>query len=110
VPDEIVTSIREELQRSADARTRTGFHRFFREEVICYGVKTPVVREIARSYFRKLGQKEKRAIFSLCEELLKSDYCEDAYIAFDWAYRLRGAYEPGDLLVFEAWLTKYVNN
>ena len=39
-----------------------------------------------------------------------SDYCEDAFIASDWAYRLREVYEPGDIRVFEAWIGKYVNN
>ncbi len=52
----------------------------------------------------------KQEIFSLCEELLKSDYGEEAFIAFDWAYRLHDKYEPGDFILFENWLNKYVNN
>jgi 3-methyladenine DNA glycosylase AlkD len=110
VPDDILAVIQEELRRSADEKTRSSFHRFFREPVSCHGVKTPVVREIARRYFRKLGQVDKRAVFTLCEELLMSDYCEEAFIASDWAYRLREMYGPGDIRVFEAWIGKYVNN
>ncbi len=48
--------------------------------------------------------------FALCECLLKSDYTEDAFIAFDWAYRKRKEYEPNDFKMFEYWVDTYVNN
>jgi 3-methyladenine DNA glycosylase AlkD len=110
VAADTTASIREELRRSADERTRSSFQRFFKEEIACYGVNTPVVRKIAARYFRTLGRKDKKGIFALCEDLLAADACEEAFIAFDWAYRLRGSFDPGDLDVFEYWLERYVNN
>ena len=52
----------------------------------------------------------KNEIFRLCEDLLKSDYCEEAIIVCNWSYRLRKAYEPDDFFIFEDWLKKYINN
>jgi 3-methyladenine DNA glycosylase AlkD len=107
---DILFSIRKELKENVDARTKNSCHRFFKEHVICYGVKTAIVGTIAQRYFELLKQSTKQEIFSLCDQLLESDYCEEAYIAFTWAYRLENEYEPSDFRIFEDWITKYVNN
>ncbi|HWQ21037.1 MAG TPA: DNA alkylation repair protein [Methanotrichaceae archaeon] len=107
---ELVMEIRSELIQNADEKTLKSSQRFFKEEVRCYGVKSAVVGRIAKKHHAEVKHKSKQEVFSLCEELLKSDYCEDAFIAFDWAYFLRKGYETGDLQVFESWIEKYVNN
>jgi 3-methyladenine DNA glycosylase AlkD len=109
-PEDILVSVREDLRKNADEATRTGARRFFREEIKLYGVKTPVAREIARRSFLALGPAGKDQVFALCEELLRSGYMEEAFVAADWAYRVRGAYEPGDFPVFEAWIGNYIDN
>ena len=107
---EILSSIRRELVQQADAKTKGIFQSFFKEKVTAYGVKTALVTRIARKYFPEVKPLGKRGIFALCEELLESDYTEEASIAFEWAYWLRDEYEPGDAIVFEGWLNKYINN
>jgi 3-methyladenine DNA glycosylase AlkD len=91
-------------------KLRIVFSRFFKEKVTAYGVKTATVTKIARKYFQEVRPLGKREIFALCEELLKSDYTEEASIAFEWAYWLHNEYEPSDFMVFGRWLNKYVNN
>ncbi|MDF0590702.1 DNA alkylation repair protein [Candidatus Methanocrinis natronophilus] len=108
--DDVVTSVRRELMEKADFRTRESGQRFFREEVSLHGVKASVVRDIAKKRLREIYGMEKEEIFALCEELLRSDYSEEAFIAFEWAYSLRKKYEPSDFAVFESWLSQYVNN
>ncbi len=105
----IISEIRDELTRNIDEKTRDGTRRYFKEAVKVYGVKTYLVSEIARKYYYQIRQLSKADIFNLCEELLKSDYSEEAYIAFEWSYYLRKQYKPADLTVFETWLNKYVN-
>jgi 3-methyladenine DNA glycosylase AlkD len=46
----------------------------------------------------------------LCENLLQAKYGEEAFIAFEWSYGLRRAYEPEDFAVFERWVDQYVDN
>jgi 3-methyladenine DNA glycosylase AlkD len=107
---DLISRIRAELVQQVDAKTRDGAQRFFKEEASFYGVKSNIVAKIAQKYFPEIKSLGKEEIFRRCEELLKSDYGEEAFIAFDWAYRLRDEYEPGDFAVFENWLNRYVNN
>ncbi|RPJ74102.1 MAG: DNA alkylation repair protein, partial [Alphaproteobacteria bacterium] len=55
-------------------------------------------------------KEDKKEIFALCEELLSSDYCEEAFIASEWAYQVRKDYSKDDFFKFESWIEKYVNN
>ena len=108
--EDVLTRLRQELIEGIDEKTRDGASRFFKEEVRFYGVKSSLVRKIATKYFREIKGRDKREIFTLCEELLRSDYGEEAFIAFEWAYSLRSQYEPSDFTIFEGWLERYVNN
>ncbi|MGB4086934.1 DNA alkylation repair protein [Methanothrix sp.] len=107
---DILFAVRQELIEGIDEKTRDGASRFFKEEVRFYGVKGSLVRRIAAKYLQELKGEEKSEIFTLCESLLRSDYGEEASIAFEWAHSLRRQYEPSDFYVFERWLKQYVNN
>jgi 3-methyladenine DNA glycosylase AlkD len=73
-------------------------------------VKTAVVRSIGKKYFQEIKEQSKVDIFKLCEDLWKSGYLEESYIACNWSYFLRKYYEPQDFLIFERWIKKYVKN
>jgi len=107
---ELLTSLRAELKNSADEKTRTSGKRFFKEEIKLYGVKSATVSRLAKKYFGQLPVKEKKEVFALCEELLKTDYMEESLVAFDWSERMHKKYEPADYKTFERWVEKYVNN
>ncbi|MDR7665196.1 DNA alkylation repair protein [Methanosarcina sp. Z-7115] len=106
----IVARIRNDLALSVDEKTKANCSRFFKEEVLYYGVKSALVRKIVKNYFNEIKSENKQEIFTLCEELLQSDYCEEAYIAFEWAYQVRNDYSEDDFFTFEHWIEKYVNN
>jgi 3-methyladenine DNA glycosylase AlkD len=93
-----------------DENTKASCSRFFKEEILCYGVKSVFVKKIAKNYFNEIKSKNKKEIFSLCEELFQSDYCEEAYIASEWAYQVRNSYSEGDFFIFERWIHNYINN
>lgn len=106
----VIPEIRQELQQNIDEQTKNSGSRFFKEEVKLYGVKTALVSKMAKKYFKTISDKSKPEIFSLCEELLRSDYMEESFIAFEWSYSLRDQYESGDFAIFESWIGNYVNN
>jgi 3-methyladenine DNA glycosylase AlkD len=110
VEPDIIARIRKDLALSIDEKTKANYLRFFKEEVKYYGVKSAVVGKISKNYFNELKAESKKEIFALCEELLKSDYSEEAFIAFEWAYQIRNDYSEDDFFVFERWIEKYVNN
>lgn len=104
----MINEIRKELKKHASAQTRESAQRFFKGELKLHGVKTPVVRKIARDHFPKdLSKKE---LFALCERLLESRMAEETTIAFQWAFRIKKHYDPADFARFERWVKKYVTN
>jgi 3-methyladenine DNA glycosylase AlkD len=107
---DILSQIRHELTQAIDEKTRNTYQRYFKEGVVAYGVKTSLVSKIAAKYYAQVKLSGKKEIFRLCEELWKSNYNEEAYIACEWSYRVRSLYEPDDFYIFENWLKKYINN
>jgi 3-methyladenine DNA glycosylase AlkD len=106
----ILSTVRTELKQQADVGTQSIAQSFFKEKVTFYGVKTATVSKIARKHLPEIRHLTKQNVFMLCEDLLKSDYIEEAFIAFDWSYELRSGYKPEDFLIFEHWMDKYVND
>lgn len=106
----ILTRIRQDLALKADEHTKSTANHFFKEKITCYGVKSALVGKIAKEYFNEIKNEDKKEIFGICEELYLSDYCEEAYIAAEWAYMLRNKYSEEDFFTFEHWIEKYINN
>lgn len=108
--DKIISSLREELKNNSDPILAEAGKRFFREEVKMYGMKTALGKNIGKKYFKLIKDKTKPEIFILCEELWKSGYMEESFIACNWSHNIRRDYEPDDFKVFEMWVNKFVNN
>ncbi|SDB45944.1 3-methyladenine DNA glycosylase AlkD [Desulfonatronum thiosulfatophilum] len=108
--DDIIRRMRVDLEHEADPRTKSSGQRFFREQVQLHGVRTAVVTRIAKKYFKEIRMMDKEPIFDLCEELWKSGYLEESFIACNWSHALSKYYERGDFQVFERWVDRYVAN
>jgi 3-methyladenine DNA glycosylase AlkD len=106
----IIKDIRRDLKASVDEKTKNSFQRFFKESVLCYGVKTGSVGKIAKRYWEKVKGKEKSEIFALCEELYRSDYTEEAFIVSFWGMKFHTFVTSEDLAIFEHWIGAYINN
>jgi len=106
----IIQEVRQELEMSIDEHTRASGQRFFKEEVKLYGVKTAQVSRIGKAYLQQIKAMEKREVFALCEQLFKSGYLEESFIACQWSYAIRAHFEPEDFRVFEKWVQQYVSN
>ncbi|HBE42796.1 MAG TPA: DNA alkylation repair protein [Bacteroidales bacterium] len=106
----IINEIRSEIIRNADEKTKISGERFFKESVKIYGLKAALIKAMAMEFYKKLPDRNKSAIFGLCEELWKSGYIEEAGIACEWSYKLRKEYIPEDFAVFERWVKNYVTN
>ena len=108
--DDVIRRVRQELLDNADEQKRVSGERFFKEEVMLYGLTVPTVNRMAKSYLRELKRRSKQEIFSLCEELWKSSYLEEAIIACIWSHSVHKAYEIEDIETFERWVGNYVTN
>lgn len=110
--DTIVTEVQRQLKANADEQVRIDGKRFFKdnETTATYGVKIPVVNQVAKDSFTQLKHTPKTDIFALCETLWQSGYLEDNIVACTWAYNLRRQYQPDDFAIFERWISRYVDN
>jgi 3-methyladenine DNA glycosylase AlkD len=108
--DPVIAAIRNELLKNADPAIRETSQRFFREEITCYGLKTATVTAIAKKYWKEIRSRDKTEIFTLCDELYRSGYLEEAFIVSTWAHALSDRFEPGDLAVFEHWIDTWITN
>jgi 3-methyladenine DNA glycosylase AlkD len=107
---DVVSQVRQELQENVDPNTKMYSRSFFKEEIKSLGIKVPVVNAIGKKFFRQIEHLSKETIFGYCEELLKSGYVEEAFVAYRWSDYLKERYEPEDFEVFERWLSTYVSN
>lgn len=107
---QIISELRREFKANIDEKTKTSAQRFFKEDIKCYGNKASIVTRIGREYFQKIKDKDKKELFVICEELLRSGYNEEAWIAAAWADNLHNEFKPGDFKTFERWIGKYIDN
>ncbi len=108
--NKIIEEIRHELIKNSDEKTRISGERFFKEPIRLYGIKSAVVGRIGRDYFKRIPNKNKSFIFSMCDELWNSGMIEESFIACNWSYYIKKDYLPDDIYIFENWIGNYVNN
>jgi len=76
-----------------------------------YGLRTPVVREISKEFYKQLkssGVTEIDDLLNYCNFFLTKRITELRHMAFDWSYKLKRHFEPRHFDVFESWLKNYV--
>ena len=106
----ILSKLRRDLTANSDEKAKESGKRFFKEEVKMYGMKSAVVGEIIKENFKAVKDLPKATIWELCEELWKSGYMEESFVACNWSYLIHKQYTPEDFPVFEKWVGSYVNN
>jgi len=106
----IIPQIRKDLVLASDEKTRKSGQNFFKEKVKIYGVKTAVVSKIGKESFKIIKNLPKNDIFTLCEELWRSGYLEESFIACNWSYYVHKKYTPEDFIIFEKWVDSYITN
>ena len=56
----IISRIRNDLALNADEKTKSNSTRFFKEKIMCYGVKSALVGKIAKDYFKEIKNNYKK--------------------------------------------------
>jgi 3-methyladenine DNA glycosylase AlkD len=102
--------IRHQLEQNSDPHIKDTGLKYFKEKVNIYGVKTSIVRKIAKLCGKEIIGMSKKDVFALCEELWQSGYMEESFIACHFAYLIRKNFEAADFKIFENWLENYISN
>lgn len=107
---ELLNRLRATLKESSDEKTKAGLGRFFKEDVLQYGVGSAALTKIGKTFWSELRDRPKSELFTLFESMLSSNYNEEAMLVGSWAPSLAGQFEADDILVFERWIDTYLNN
>lgn len=105
-----IPSIRQQLRSLASPETAESNRRFFKEELTCYGVKTPEVNQLAQSYVKEIRAMGKAEVFDLCNQLWESGWHEEAMVACIWSETLAKKMQPEDFATLEKWIKTNVSN
>lgn len=106
----LIEQIRADLKANADQKTAETSHRFFKEEIKVYGIKTPVVTKIAKTHWKQAQDLSKQELFALCERLLESGYMEEAFVVNTWLPYYIDRLNADDIHTFKRWIETYVSN
>ncbi len=107
---DIISSIRKQLKAAADPKVAAIHRRFFKEKVKYYGLRSAAVRNISLTAWKEAKLHSKNEIFQMCEELYRSGYNEESFIASDWLPRISDEFAEEDLKLFEKWTNRYIDN
>ncbi len=106
----IIDEVKAELIKNADEKTKLSGERYFKEPVKLHGLKSAHVNLIASELYKKIPDRNKALVLKICEELWKSGYLEETFVACIWSYKIRKEYVPEDFPIFERWVNKYLTN
>lgn len=106
----IIENIRKDLINNSDEKIKKSGEKFFKEDVIMYGLKTSATSSIGKEHFKKLTDKSKITVFGYCHELWASGYMEESFIACNWSHNLRKEFKPEDIKIFRNWINNHVSN
>jgi 3-methyladenine DNA glycosylase AlkD len=105
-----IQHIKQELEMNASKDGVLAAQRFHKEAVNTHGIKMPIVRQLAKQWFKEIKGWQKSEVFKLCDDLLESGNLEEAMIAFEWVYMMRKQYAEFDFKRFEHWIGSHIHN
>jgi 3-methyladenine DNA glycosylase AlkD len=106
----VIEQLRAELKANSDPKLAESSKRFFKENITVYGMKTSTGEKIAKKYWSQVKTLPKAEIFGLCEQLYRSGYMEEAFVAAEWLPKSADQFERSDLKIFYNWIEHYVSN
>lgn len=105
-----IKNLTAELTAAEDEKIKASGKTFFKEAVNVHGIKSAEVKQISKKYLKALKGTSKKEVFTLCEELWKTQYLEECIIACNWSLSVKKEFTPSDFMTFERWIDSYVTN
>jgi 3-methyladenine DNA glycosylase AlkD len=106
----LLKDIRSRLKQAADPKFEAGLRWFFKEPVKPYGVRTPLLRELARLAYAQVKQWPVAERDRFVTELWKSGMLEEGVIVSHLYRRFAKSCGEREFAMFERWIDRYVRN
>jgi 3-methyladenine DNA glycosylase AlkD len=109
-PDEMLSSIEQQLKALGSAQGIASAHRFFKEPVDPYGVSAKQVKKLEQGVYREVKHWPAAQRNTLCTALLRQGKLENgALVAYLYA-RFARQCARCEFLLFERWIDRFVHN
>lgn len=105
-----LNKLKKELISKTNREGIESSQRFFKDPINTYGMKSKDIGIISKKYFELIKNLSKEEMCRLCEALFKSDMYEEFMIAANWIQKRDREFISGDIVLYENWINKYVNN
>lgn len=106
----LLKEMRAQLKAAADPEFAAGVRRFFKEPVKPYGVRTPKIRELARSAYRECKNWPAAERDRFADQLWRSGMLEEGALAPHFYRRFSKSCGEREFAMFERWIDGYVSN
>ncbi len=106
----LLKDIRSQLKAAADPKFEVGLRWFFKEPVKPYGVRTPLLRELARLAYAQVKHWPGAERDRFVTELWKSGMLEEGVIVSHLYRRFAKTCGEREFAMFERWIDRYVRN
>jgi 3-methyladenine DNA glycosylase AlkD len=106
----LLKTIRARLKAAVDPKFEAGLRWFFKEPVTPYGVRTPVLRELAREAYQQVKHWPVKERDRLVVQLWKSGMLEEGVIVTHLYRRFAKTCNEREFEMFEKWIDRYVRN
>jgi 3-methyladenine DNA glycosylase AlkD len=104
------SEIRNKLISFSDSKAKTSLLRFFKNDVKVHGVKSKNVNLVAKEAILADQTLSKEDTFRIAEDLYKSGYCEEAWIASALVNSKSSKFTKPDFKTFEKWIDNYIDD
>jgi 3-methyladenine DNA glycosylase AlkD len=106
----LLKTIRARLKAAADPKFEAGLRWFFKEPVNPYGVRTPLLRELAREAYAQVRHWPAPERDRFVTELWKSGMLEEGVIVSHLYRRFAKTCGEREFQLFHGWIDRYVRN
>lgn len=106
----LLKDIRAQLKAAADPEFAAGLRRFFKEPVKPYGVRTPLLRELARLAYAQVKHWPVADRDRFVTDFWKSGMLEEGAIVCHLYRRFAKSCGEREFRMFEHWINRYVRN
>jgi len=106
----LLKDIRSQLKAAADPEFEAGLRWFFKEPVKPYGVRTPLLRDLARLAYAQVKEWPVAERDRFVTELWKSGMLEEGVIVSHLYRRFAKSCGEREFAMFEHWIDRYVRN
>jgi len=83
--NQIIRNVRDELKQAADDKTKKASKSFSGKKSNATESKRQQLSKLPKNIFPKFKGWARRKTFDLCDELFESGYCEEVWVAANWA-------------------------